>query len=77
VIPLTAVAIWIALARSKTVAEGGARHDRSASDSEDAYPAIGIDDDRPLGDTPEGHDELSPHDLPPDHPARRAARLRR
>lgn len=28
------------------------------------------DDETPLGDTPEAHDEISPHDLPPDHPAR-------
>jgi hypothetical protein len=77
VIPLTAVAIWIALARSKTIADGGVRRDRSAGDNEDPYPAIGIDDAGPLGDTPEAHDDLSPHDLPRDNPARRAARLRR
>jgi hypothetical protein len=28
------------------------------------------DDERPLGDTPEAHDEITPHDLPPDHPGR-------
>ena len=28
------------------------------------------DDETPLGDTPEAHDEISPHDLPPDHPGR-------
>jgi hypothetical protein len=77
VIPLTAVAIWIAMARSKTVAEGGARRDRSAEDSNDPYPGIGVDDARPMGDTPQAHDEISPHDLPRDTPARRAARLRR
>jgi len=31
------------------------------------------DDVRPAGDTPEVHDEINPHDLPPDHPGRRAA----
>jgi hypothetical protein len=31
------------------------------------------DDETPLGDTPEAHDEISPHDLPKDHPGRRAA----
>ena len=31
------------------------------------------DDDRPLGDTPEAHDEISPHDLPKDHPGRQQA----
>lgn len=30
-------------------------------------------DDRPAGDTDEAHDEISPHDLPPDHPGRKAA----
>ena len=31
------------------------------------------DDETPLGDTPEAHDELSPHDLPQGHPGRQAA----
>jgi hypothetical protein len=31
------------------------------------------DAERPLGDTPEAHDEISPHDLPPGHPGRKAA----
>ncbi|UGS33973.1 hypothetical protein DSM104329_00340 [Capillimicrobium parvum] len=31
------------------------------------------DDERPAGDTPEVHDEINPHDLPPDHPGREAA----
>jgi len=34
------------------------------------------DDERPLGDTPEVHDEINPHDLPPDHPGRQAAEER-
>ena len=28
------------------------------------------DRERPLGDTAEAHDEISPHDLPPGHPGR-------
>ena len=31
------------------------------------------DDETPLGDTPEAHDEISPHDLRPDSPARKPA----
>jgi len=31
------------------------------------------DDDTAVGDTPEAHDEISPHDLPKDHPGRIAA----
>lgn len=32
-----------------------------------------VDDETPLGDTPQAHDEISPHDLPRDSPGRRAA----
>lgn len=44
-------------------------------DSESAEPLgpLTPDDETPLGDTPEAHDEISPHDLPPDHPGRRQA----
>ena len=31
------------------------------------------DDQTDLGDTPEVHDEISPHDLPVDHPGRAEA----
>jgi hypothetical protein len=31
------------------------------------------DDETDLGDTPEAHDEVSPHDLPKDHPGRKKA----
>jgi hypothetical protein len=31
------------------------------------------DDQTPAGDTPEAHDEITPHDLPKDHPGRAAA----
>ena len=34
------------------------------------------DDETPLGDTPEAHDEISPHDLPKDHPGRKEAERR-
>ncbi len=30
-------------------------------------------DETPAGDTAEAHDEISPHDLPPGHPGRKAA----
>jgi hypothetical protein len=33
-------------------------------------------DDRPLGDTDQAHDEISPRDLPPGHPGRREAERR-
>src|SRR5215213_9268524 len=47
---------------------------RSApADSTDSVPRLSAEGNRPLGDTPEAHDEINPHDLPPDHPGRRTA----
>lgn len=46
------------------------RDDADHTDSVPKQPAIRS---RPLGDTPEAHDELSPHDIPLYSPARRAA----
>ncbi|HSD79540.1 MAG TPA: hypothetical protein VLB47_02725 [Solirubrobacteraceae bacterium] len=45
-------------------------HDESA---DEPLGPVTPDDETPLGDTPEAHDELSPHDLPPGHPGRAAA----
>lgn len=50
-------------------------HDGINSDShrrEPLGPAT-PDDETPLGDTPDAHDEISPHDLPKSHPGRIAA----
>ena len=45
------------------------------SDSSDPIPTthLATDEKTPLGDTSEAHDELSPRDLPKDHPGRKAA----
>ena len=42
------------------------------ADNEDPIPGAHLipDDTRPAGDTPEAHDEINPHDLPPEHPGR-------
>lgn len=40
--------------------------------SDDDVPE-GNGDDTAVGDTPQAHDEINPHDLPPDHPGREAA----
>lgn len=48
----------------------GAPHDRDASEP---LGPMTPDDERPMGDTPEAHDEISPHDLPIDHPGRQEA----
>jgi hypothetical protein len=70
-IPMTAVAIWIAGVRSKTVA-GSPAPDASADDNEDPFPGMAADATTPLGATAEAHDDLSPHDLPKGHPSRPA-----
>jgi hypothetical protein len=49
---------------------GANRDDADSSDNVIRQPAT---TDRPLGDTPEAHDEINPHDLPLDNPARRQA----
>jgi hypothetical protein len=45
-------------------------HDK---DADEPLGPMTPDDETALGDTPEAHDELSPHDLPPDHPGRAEA----
>ena len=45
-------------------------HDK---DSSEPLGPMTPDEQTPLGDTPEAHDEISPHDLPPGHPGREAA----
>ena len=72
VIPTTAVAIVIATARAKSEASDGRLRDTSLADDE-PFPGLGIYDATPLGDHPEIHDDLTPHDLPRGHPARRSA----
>ena len=48
----------------------GAPHDTS---SDEPLGPMTPDDERPLGDTPEAHDEIIPEDLPKDHPGRAEA----
>jgi hypothetical protein len=43
------------------------------TESDEPLGPVTPDEETDLGDTPEAHDELSPHDLPKDHPGRRAA----
>jgi len=52
--------------------ERNSQHDSDSETDEPLGPAT-PDEETPLGDTPEAHDEISPHDLPKDHPGRQAA----
>jgi hypothetical protein len=51
------------------------RHAPSPHEDDAAEPLgpMTPDDETELGDTPEAHDEISPHDLPLDHPGRAQA----
>jgi hypothetical protein len=42
-------------------------------DADEPLGPLTPDDETDLGDTPEAHDEIIPHDLPPDHPGRAKA----
>jgi hypothetical protein len=63
-------ALCLAVAIVYRLIAGSNRDDADHSDSLPKQPATRS---RPLGDTPEAHDEISPHDIPLYSPARRAA----
>jgi hypothetical protein len=69
VLILTVICILAAVAFR--VVAGGSRGGRgSDSDSESNFPRQEARFERPLGDTPEAHDEISVHDIPVDAPER-------
>jgi hypothetical protein len=55
-IPISGVMLLMATMRAKSAQAGGRPLDPTAADATDAAPGIGIDDDTPLGDTPEHSD---------------------
>jgi hypothetical protein len=57
-IPLTALALIVATVGAKTRQEGDQRVDTTAGAHDDPFPGIGLDDETPLGDTPEHSDAL-------------------
>ena len=59
----------------KGYAETMTEHDPPPHDERAKEPLgpLTPDDETDAGDSPELHDEISPHDLPVDHPARREA----
>lgn len=62
------------LARRMADRHGGSLEEAMADETE-TIPAAHLitDDSTPVGDTPEAHDEINPHDLPRDAPGRHAA----
>jgi hypothetical protein len=67
---MTGAALWVATTRGKTLRQKDRPDDASPAAHDDPFPGVGVDDERPLGDSPEVHGEITPHDLPKDHPAR-------
>ncbi len=43
------------------------------SEAKEPLGPLTPDEETAMGDTPEAHDAISPHDLPPDHPGRAEA----
>jgi len=75
VLVLTVLVLGYALANwlitRRVVREHGSL-EQAMSESDDPVPATHLiaDEDTALGDTPEAHDEITPHDLPKSHPGR-------
>jgi hypothetical protein len=63
-----------ALLRRNVAARHGSVED-AMSDENEPLPSSHLipDNETAAGDTPEAHDEINPHDIPPGHPGRRAA----
>jgi hypothetical protein len=73
VIPIVVLAVICAVA---AVGFQVIRRSSTAPDTdstEGGIPKTEPDDNRPLGDTDDAHDEISPRDLPLDHPGREEA----
>ena len=63
-----------AVMRRNVAARHGSVED-AMSDENEPLPSAHLipDNETAAGDTPEAHDEINPHDIPPGHPSRRAA----
>ena len=76
---LVAIVVGYMLVNRAASARIAERHggdaSRAISDEREPLPSTHLipDDQRPLGDTPEAHDEVNPHDVPLDNPARHEA----
>ena len=73
VIPIVVLALICAVAAFgfTVIRRRNPAADVDASDS--GVPKTDTDDNRPVGDTDEAHDEINPHDLPITHPGREEA----
>lgn len=60
---------------ARRVLSGDGSVDKAQADADNPVPAVFAlpDDSTPAGDTPDAHDEITPHDMPLSHPGRQAA----
>jgi hypothetical protein len=65
---------WMAARRQ--VARHGGDVSAAAGDESETFPALGMEDMSRVGVTEEAHRDITPHDLPTDHPARTAVEER-
>lgn len=61
------------LTRRMVQRHGSVEEAMASRDEQIPSTHLTVDDQTPAGDTPEAHDEINPHDLPMDHPGRKAA----
>src|SRR4051794_2555713 len=78
VILLVIIAVWFGVnqaGRKRVESRHEGDIERALSDENEPIPSSHLitDDERPVGDTPEAHDEVNPRDLPKDNPARQEA----
>jgi hypothetical protein len=73
VIPIVVLAVICAVAAAGFVMIRRSNPHADTDSTDRGIPKTDTDDNRPLGDTDEAHDEISPHDLPLTHPGREEA----
>lgn len=74
---IAAIVVGEKLLSKRVMHRHGDDPSEAIADEEEPLPSTHVitDDDTALGDTPEAHMEISPRDLPPDHPGRKAAEV--
>ena len=72
-IPVLVLAVICAIAALAFVMIRRQNPSADVDSTDSGIPKTDTDDNRPLGDTDEAHDEISPHDLPLSHPGREEA----
>jgi hypothetical protein len=73
VIPVLVLAVIVGIAAFGFVTIRRRNPAADTDSTDNAIPKTDTDDNRPLGDTDEAHDEINPHDLPLSHPGREEA----